>query len=321
MVEIIDASKSGISKSAQLILRGEVVAIPTETVYGLAADATNDLAIAKIFAAKNRPSFNPLIIHVPNESAAKQFCLWNDVAEKLAARFWPGPLTIVLKLNPQSPVAISRLALANLDTIAIRIPAHPIAKKLLRACNVPLAAPSANASGSISPTQSDHVIKSLGERIQYVLSGGESTIGLESTIIDVTSSPAILRLGGIDIESIQNTIGPVDYLNANHAKTIKAPGMLLQHYAPSIPIRIGCDDPGPREALIAFGDRVPDGFSCVVNLSEKSDLIEAASKLYAAMHTLDCKEFSGIAVMPIPNYGLGLAINDRLRRAVGNSAK
>jgi L-threonylcarbamoyladenylate synthase len=300
--------------ASEIICGGGLVAMPTETVYGLAGDATCDQAVAKIFAAKNRPTFNPLIIHVASSSAAQKFAVWNDRAQKLAAQFWPGPITMVLPQQSNSP--ISKLASAGLSTIAIRVPSHPLALQLLQACGKPLAAPSANKSGDISPTDPRHVQKSLGGSIDAILDGGACAIGLESTVIDLTSGQSvILRLGGLPIDAIRQCIGDVAKFDQSADQPIKSPGQLLRHYAPSIPLRIGCDNPQPNEALLAFGPDVPDGFKAVLNLSVGADLIAAAANLYKFLHQLDDAQYSGIATMPIPQSGLGLAINDRLSRA------
>ena len=318
MTEIIPPTADGIQKTASVLTQGGLVAIPTETVYGLAGDATNDMTVAKIFAAKDRPSFNPLIIHVASIEQAKIYTIWNSLAQSLANQFWPGPLTLVLPQRPHS--GLSRLATANLGSVAIRIPAHPIAQAVIGAVDFPLAAPSANASGNISPTCAAHVVQSLGSRIDFVLDGGSSNVGLESTILDLTGqSPAVLRLGGLDINRIEKICGKIISLPNQADTPIKAPGMMLRHYAPSIPLRLDCHNPRTNEALLAFGTPVPSGFQTVINLSEQADLTEAAAKLYEALHQLDQGGHSGIATMPIPETGLGLAINDRLRRAAKGS--
>ncbi|TAH36506.1 MAG: threonylcarbamoyl-AMP synthase [Alphaproteobacteria bacterium] len=314
MTQILPPIPPNIALCAETLRQGDLVGIPTETVYGLAGNALDERAVARIFAAKTRPSFNPLIVHVVNLAAAKRYAEFGPEAEKIASIFWPGPLTLVLPAKKNSGIA--RLATANLPTIAIRVPAHPIAQQLLQYSGLPLAAPSANQSGHISPTKAQHVIESLDGKLPYVLNGGDCRVGLESTIVDLSESkPTILRLGGLDIEPIEAILGKVTVHQKTDGGAVKAPGMLLRHYAPKIPLRLGCDNPRPNEALLAFGMDIPNGFAKVLNLSAIGDPIEAAANLYSHLHDLDLGGFSSIAVMPIPETGLGLAINDRLRRA------
>ncbi len=315
MTQILPPILPNIALCAETLRQGDLVAIPTETVYGLAGNALDERAVARIFAAKNRPSFNPLIVHVANLAAAKRYAEFSADAEKIASIFWPGPLTLVLPAKPKSGIA--RLATANLPSIAIRVPAHPIAQQLLQYSGLPLAAPSANQSGHISPTKAQHVIETLDGKMPYILNGGDCRVGLESTILDLSESkPAILRLGGLDIEPIEAILGKVTlHQKSDNTTTIRAPGMTLRHYAPKIPLRLGCENPGPNEALLGFGVDIPTGFAKVLNLSPIGDLIEAAANLYSHLHDLDLGGFSSIAVMPIPQTGLGLAINDRLQRA------
>ena len=295
-----------LEQACELLSAGDVVAIPTETVYGLAADATNDQAVAKIYAVKQRPDFNPLIIHCHSAQQAKQYVEFDSRAEKLASEFWPGPVTFVLNRRPDS--AISLLASSGLDTLAVRIPAHPMAQALIKAFSRPLAAPSANLSQTISPTSALDVQASLGTRVPLIIDGGNTKVGVESTIIDLTETvPVILRPGGLSVERIQDIIGPV-YIGGEGA--IKAPGMMERHYAPSVRMRLNIIDPMPGEFYLGFGD-----VACDLNLSPVGNLEEAAANLFRMMRDLDRPGALGIAVAPIPNQGLGLAINDRLKRA------
>jgi len=308
-----------IAEAARLIRAGELVAFPTETVYGLGGDATNERAVAKIFEAKGRPQFNPLISHVVDAAAAQRFVRWSETADKLAARFWPGPLTFVLPRSEGSPIAL--LTTAGLDTVAIRAPAHPLAQELMRVAGVPIAGPSANRSGAISPTQAAHVAESLGERVSLILDGGPCTVGLESTVLDLsTATPTLLRPGGATREAIEAVIGPIALSEALPTGTAarKSPGQLASHYAPARPMRLRATSVGPDEALLAFGADVLPGARLSLNLSPSGDLTEAAANLFAQMRALDRPEISRIAVMPIPATGLGLAINDRLRRAAAD---
>ncbi len=295
-----------LEQACELLSAGDVVAIPTETVYGLAADATNDQAVAKIYAVKQRPDFNPLIIHCHSAQQAKQYVEFDSRAEKLAIEFWPGPVTFVLNRCPDS--AISLLASSGLDTLAVRIPAHPMAQALIKAFSRPLAAPSANLSQTISPTSALDVQASLGTRVPLIIDGGNTKVGVESTIIDLTETvPVILRPGGLSVERIQDIIGPV-YIGGQGV--IKAPGMMERHYAPSVKMRLNVTDPMPGELYLGFGD-----MACDLNLSSVGNLEEAAANLFRMMRDLDRPGALGIAVAPIPNQDLGLAINDRLKRA------
>jgi L-threonylcarbamoyladenylate synthase len=308
-----------IAEAARLILAGELVAFPTETVYGLGADATNERAVAAIFDAKGRPRFNPLISHVPGADEAKRLVKWNDTADRLAARFWPGPLTLVLPRAKHSPIAL--LTTAGLDTVAVRAPAHPLAQALIRAVGRPLAAPSANRSGSVSPTHAEHVAESLGDRVKMILDGGPCQVGLESTVLDLTTPTAtLLRPGGATREAIEAVIGPIalsDALPTGDAAR-KSPGQLASHYAPARPVRLGATTAAADEGLLAFGPNVPSGALFTLNLSPDGDLGEAAANLFAMLRSLDRPEVARIAVMPIPETGLGLAIGDRLRRAAAD---
>ncbi len=314
MTELL--APSALDRAASLLRQGELVAFPTETVYGLGGDATSEAAVAAIFAAKERPQFNPLIVHVPDLGMAEKLAIFDDRARSLARKFWPGPLTLVLKRAPDCPVAL--LACAGLDTIALRVPAHPLAQKLLRACRLPLAAPSANRSGHVSPTTSAHVMEELGGRIAALLDGGPCPIGIESTIVDLSGGePMLLRPGGAAVEELEKILGPIARLQpgAQGSGEIRAPGMLERHYAPSLPLRLNAAGVAKTEALLAFGPKPLPGAARCISLSPTGDLQEAASRLFAALRTLDDPAFSAIAVMPIPERGLGLAINDRLARA------
>jgi L-threonylcarbamoyladenylate synthase len=305
-----------VAEAARLILEGGLVAFPTETVYGLGGDATNERAVAAIFEAKGRPQFNPLISHVLGPDEAKRLVRWNDTADRLAARFWPGPLTLVLPRAKDSPIAL--LATAGLDTVAVRAPAHPMAQALIRAVGRPLAAPSANRSGAVSPTRAEHVAESLGDRVKMILDGGPCEVGLESTVLDLTTAPpTLLRPGGATREAIEAVIGPIVLSNAipSGDSARKSPGQLDSHYAPARPVRLSATTVGADEGLLAFGRDVPAGARVTLNLSPGGELAEAAANLFAMLRALDRPEVGRIAVMPIPETGLGLAINDRLRRA------
>ena len=321
------ANPDTIAQAANLIRQGELVAFPTETVYGLGADATNGAAVAKIFAAKGRPSFNPLIVHVSDATQAEQLVQINKRAREVMAHFWPGPLTLILPLKDGAPV--SDLCHPDLDTLAVRCPQHAVARALLHDAGVPIAAPSANRSGHLSPTAPQHVQKSLGEAVPMILADGPCETGLESTVLDLSAeTPEILRAGILTLEDIQAVL-PDAKIHAPKDEKVKSPGMLLKHYAPSIPVRLNAVDVHEGEALLAFGstkfmslkegggvDKLPE--ERLRNLSETGDLYEAASNLFAYMHALDTPENKGIAVMNIPNIGVGIAINDRLKRAAEN---
>lgn len=304
-----------IERAASQILAGELVAIPTETVYGLAADATSDRAVAKVFEAKGRPAFNPLIIHVTGLEMARRYAAFSPLAEKLAAAFWPGPLTLVLPRKKDS--GLSLLVSAGLDAIALRAPNSVIARQLIEMCDRPLAAPSANRSGSISPTTAEHVRDSLGDRIRFILDGGPCRVGVESTIVKIDGDRAILlRPGGTPRDEIERLIGKT--LEAPAGGKVEAPGMMASHYAPSAPLRLNAEAPRESEAFLGFGAVAASG-DAALNLSEKGDLVEAAANLFSHLRRLDAlcaeKKLSGIAAAPIPMEGLGEAINDRLARA------
>ena len=307
---ILSAGTGAIAAAAQALLAGRLVALPTETVYGLGGDATNDRAVAAIFAAKGRPSFNPLIAHVTGADAAAALVRFDERAAALAAAFWPGPLTLVLPRRPDSPVSL--LASAGLDSIAVRAPAHPVAQALLRAVGRPVAAPSANRSGRISPTDAAAVAAELGDAVDIILDGGPCAVGVESTVLDLTGPQALLlRPGGVPAEELERLAGP---LGRPQGGPIRAPGMLDSHYAPGAAVRLAATQVAADEALLAFGPPL-SGAATTLNLSAAGDLAEAAANLFAHLRRLDATGPRTIAVMPIPEHGLGLAINDRLRRA------
>jgi L-threonylcarbamoyladenylate synthase len=308
----VPAAVENIARAAEILRRGGLVAFPTETVYGLGGDATDDRAVAAIFEAKGRPRFNPLIVHVPDASAAFALGVATGTARKLAAAFWPGPLTLVMQRAPGCPVSL--LASAGLDSLAVRVPRHPVAQALLRATGRPLAAPSANRSGKVSPTTAQHVAESLGSRVELILDGGACPVGIESTVIDVSGpAPVLLRHGGVTQEDIEAVVGK--FAPAPRSSTPKSPGQLELHYAPSLPLRLDARAAKPDEALLAFGPEVPAGARTTANLSPSGDLVEAAANLFAMLRRLDGSGCRAIAAMPIPDTGLGRAINDRLRRA------
>ena len=304
---VVPADDAAIAAAAQLLHAGQIVAIPTETVYGLAADAQNAEAVAHIYAAKGRPDFNPLIVHVRDRKAAEKLGLFNATAQALAEAFWPGPLTLVLPLKQGAPVA--RAVTAGLPTIAIRCPNHPVMQALLLKSDLSLAAPSANRSGAISPTRADHVLKGLGGAVPMILDGGACAAGLESTIVAVRDDGwQVLRPGPVTSMEIEQTLGfpPLSLPTAS----IEAPGQMASHYAPSKPVRLNAKLPEEGEYLIGFGAIAGDD-----NLSETGDLAQAAAHLFEALHNADASLASAIAVAPIPQEGIGIAINDRLSRA------
>ena len=311
MALISPATPRAISRAAGLLKASQLVAFPTETVYGLGGDATNERAVAEIFAAKGRPRFNPLIVHVPGLAEAEALAIFDDRAREVVARFWPGPLTLVLRHRSDS--GLSLLGSAGLDTIALRAPAHEVAQALLRETGRPIAAPSANRSGRVSPTEAAHVAEEIGDRVSLILDGGRTPVGLESTVLDLSAeAPALLRPGGVTSEQLTALLGPIAALTKG---SLKSPGMLASHYAPSLPLRLEADRAQPGDALLAFGPEAPPGFAEVLWLSRSGDLAEAAANLFAMLRRIDRPPFTGIAVMPIPEHGLGRAINDRLRRA------
>ncbi len=299
-----------LEKAASLLKAGELVAFPTETVYGLGGNALSDAAVARIFEVKGRPSFNPLIVHVPSLAAAEAHAQFNAAARRLAETFWPGALTLVLPRR--ADCRLSLLVSAGLDSVAIRVPAHPLAQALLHAAQLPIAAPSANRSGRVSPTQASHVQEELGERVAMILDGGNCSVGIESTVVDVTGEvPVILRPGSITREALLTCVPHVGLHKPSGVYA--SPGMLESHYAPDHNLRLNATHVEKDEALLAFG--VPLAAGLVCNLSASRDLREAAANLFAMLRALDKKTSRGIAVMPIPEEGLGVAINDRLRRA------
>jgi len=318
MTEILQANSDGIGQAAELLRAGSLVAFGTETVYGLGGDATDAAAVASIFAAKGRPRFNPLISHYPAAAAAFEDVVPSGIARRLAEAFWPGPLTLVLPRKAGSHV--SQIAAAGLDTLAVRVPAQRDALRLLAAVNRPVAAPSANRSGQVSPTTAAHVLAGLRGRIAAVLDSGPCAVGVESTVLDLSGArPVLLRPGGATAEAIEAIAGPVE-IGAPPAATdvLRSPGQLASHYAPSLPVRMDARGAAPDEALLAFGPPC-QGADLVYQLSETADLVEAAARLFDGLRWLDAKGTRhgarGIAVMPVPERGLGRAINDRLRRA------
>jgi L-threonylcarbamoyladenylate synthase len=320
--ETLQPSPSNIARAARAIRAGKLVAFPTETVYGLGGDASADRAVTAIYAAKGRPRFNPLIVHVARARDAERFVEFDTRARALARAFWPGPLTLVLKRRPDSPV--SWLASAGLDTLAIRVPDHAIARALLERAARPIAGPSANRSGRVSPTTAEHVRNSFegsraGARVEIILDGGPCTVGLESTVVDLSGRRAVLlRPGGVPAEAIRRLIGPLGRAQAGPARS---PGQLKSHYAPRAKLRLNARRIRPGEAFLAYG-RVPRGEpAAVLNLSRSRDLAEAAANLFAMLRELDRPGISRIAVAPIPTRGLGAAINDRLRRAAAPRPK
>jgi L-threonylcarbamoyladenylate synthase len=312
-MSIVSATPEAIKEAARALARGETVAFPTETVYGLGANALDGNAVAKVFAAKDRPRFNPLIVHVPGLAEAESYAAVQAMARKLASAFWPGPLSLVLKKRPGCGIA--DLVTAGLDTIALRSPAHPVARALIAEAKVPIAAPSANRSGRVSPTTAAHVASELGDIPSMILDGGPCQLGIESTVVSLAGeTPVLLRLGATPREEIERVLGRPLAVATPEAE-IASPGQLATHYAPDTKLRLGATSAGPGEALLAFGPDVPKGTRVAINLSERGDLNEAAAKLFGALRELDQSGASTIAVMPIPERGLGEAINDRLRRA------
>ncbi len=313
----LKADHAGIAEAARIIAAGGLVAFATETVYGLGADATNAQAVARLYEAKGRPSFNPLIAHLANADDVRRAGVLNDVARKLAKKFWPGPLTLVLQAAENCPVC--ELARAGLPTVAVRVPAHETAHALLTAASRPIVAPSANRSGHVSPTVAAHVLADLDGRIDLILDAGPTRVGLESTIVDCSGAqPRMLRPGSITREEIEQVLGmPVQDLSDAVSQKPIAPGQLASHYATRARIRLNATDVKPGEALLAFGGTVPSGAdpARTRNLSPSGDLIEAAANLFAHLRALDALGPDAIAVSPIPATGVGEAIGDRLARA------
>ncbi|AXK83429.1 threonylcarbamoyl-AMP synthase [Pseudolabrys taiwanensis] len=311
---VLKADRDGIAAAARCLQAGGLVAFPTETVYGLGADAANGEAVARLYAAKGRPAFNPLIAHVADVAAARRLAVFDAAAEALAAAFWPGPVTLVLPKRPDCPV--SDLALAGLDSVALRVPDHPVAHALLTAFAGPVVAPSANRSGHVSPTTAAHVLSDLRGRIDLVIDGGASGVGVESTIVSCLGEPTLLRPGGLPRAEIERVLGrplaaaavPTD------DEAPVAPGMLSSHYAPKARLRLNADGVEAGEVLLAFGPPLAHA-GAMLNLSPGGDLIEAAANLFSHLRALDASGARNIAVMTIPHDGLGEAINDRLARA------
>jgi L-threonylcarbamoyladenylate synthase len=309
MTRILSPTPDGIAAAVSLLNAGELVAFPTETVYGLGGDARSDLAVARIFAAKGRPRFNPLIVHVPDLAAAEVLAVFSPQARALAQAFWPGPLTLVLPLRDGS--GLSPLVTADLPSVAIRVPAHPLARALLAALGGPLAAPSANPSGRVSPTRAAHVVDGLAGRIAAVLDGGDCAVGVESTIVALEPVPVLLRPGGLPVEALEAALG-LRLASGGDAAKPSAPGQLASHYAPAAGVRLNAVSAVAGEVMVGFGAVAGD-----LTLSASGDLVEAAARLF---HTLrEADRLAGpsgrIAFAPVPETGLGRAINDRLRRA------
>ncbi len=331
MTSIKTPNSSSIAEAAQILKNGGLIGLPTETVYGLAANALDDVAVAKIFSAKGRPAFNPLIIHVSDVSMAERVVEMNETALHLAQCFWPGPLTLILP--KKTGCIVSELASAGLDTLAVRIPAHPVALALIKQSGLPLAAPSANRSGTLSPTTPAHVADSLGSAVDLILAAGPCAVGLESTVLDLSGpKPVILRAGAVTSDMVSEALGETVSYETSQSAAPKSPGLLLKHYAPDTLLRLRAVDVKDGEALLGFGpvkfmgvmgtegkalgavlQVMPEGF--YQNLSETGDLHEAAANLFAMLKRLDSTGAKAIAVMPVPDTGLGVAINDRLKRA------
>jgi L-threonylcarbamoyladenylate synthase len=311
---IAPATEAAVRRAAVLLRQGELVAFPTETVYGLGADATNGRAVAAIFAAKGRPRFNPLIVHVPDLAAAEAIAHVSPAARKLAETFWPGPLTLVLERKPGGTLA--DLVSAGLPTVAVRVPDHAVARSLIEAAGVPLAAPSANRSGHVSPTRAAHVAADLGAHVAMILDAGPTRHGLESTVLDATGDEVVLlRPGAVTVAAIEAVLGQPLRRDAGAGERPLSPGQLASHYATTAHLRLNATDVRTGEALLACGPHPPPASGPVFNLSPTGDLVEAAANLFAALRALDATGAAVIAVMPIPETGLGESINDRLRRA------
>jgi L-threonylcarbamoyladenylate synthase len=311
---VLSADRDAVAAAARVLGAGGLVAFPTETVYGLGADATNGAAVARLYAAKGRPRFNPLIAHVADLAAAQRLAIFNADAALLARVFWPGPLTLVLPQTEGCPV--SQLATAGLDTVAVRVPDHPVARDILAALGKPVVAPSANRSGHVSPTTAPHVRADLDGRVDLIVDGGPTSVGVESTIVACLGVPTLLRPGGIARRDIERVLGHAvaDAAPLSDEAPL-SPGLLASHYAPKTPLRLNAVDVRPGEALLALGADAPKGAVQTLNLSGSGDLVEAAANLFSQLRLLDAAGATAIAVMRIPNDGLGEAINDRLARA------
>ena len=311
-------SEGANDKAANILNKGGIVAFPTETVYGLGADARNEKAVLKVFRVKKRPAFNPLIIHLSDLESAKRQAEFNALAIYVAEIYWPGPLTLILPRASGSNV--SKIACAGLETLALRVPENPVAQNLLTTFSGPIAAPSANISGSVSPTRADHISDSLIDKTDLILDGGPCKIGLESTVLDLTvDQPRILRHGAIPLESLIEKLGDIKEYNHRSNTEIRSPGLLHRHYATNQPLRLNAITAQPNEAYLAFGKCTTKEAAITKNLSESGDLNEAANKLFLLLRELDLPKYESIAVAPIPNEGLGRAINDRLERAAVKS--
>jgi L-threonylcarbamoyladenylate synthase len=327
VTRVAQASVGAVKDARSVLAVGGLVAFPTETVYGLGADATNDKAVAKLYAVKDRPAFNPLIAHIADLAAAARLAVFDDAALRLARAFWPGPLTLVLPKAAHCPVGL--LATAGLDTIAVRVPSHPVARELLAAFAKPVVAPSANRSGNVSPTTAQHVLHDLRDRIDLLINDGPAPLGIESTIVACLDGPVLLRPGAVERDAIEKVLGAPLAAPARTARrragkarpapaAPMAPGMLVSHYAPRTPLRINVKEVAPGEALLAFGAGLPPGAGAaatILNLSARGDLVEAAANLFSHLRSLDTEAATAIAVTPIPERGIGEAINDRLRHA------
>jgi len=319
--QLIKPDGAGIARAARVLAAGGLVAFPTETVYGLGADAGNGAAVARLYEAKGRPRFNPLIAHVPDIAAARALARFNESAERLAAAFWPGPLTLVLPKRPDCPVA--ELATAGLDTIAVRVPSHPVARDILVAGARPIVAPSANRSGQVSPTTAQHVLADLRGRVELIVDGGPTPMGLESTIVACLDRPMLLRLGALPRAEIERVAAlalpaPSEPAAVDSEELPLAPGQLVSHYAPRARLRLNARRVEAGEVLLALGPTLVEGSehaARVLNLSPRGDLIEAAANLFSHLRALDGCGAAVIAVMPVPHTALGEAINDRLKRA------
>ena len=310
MARLVPNTDEARAEAAALLRAGELVALPTETVYGLGANALDDTAVAKIYAAKDRPSFNPLIVHVPDTAAARRYAAFDDRAERVAEALWPGPLSVVLPRVPDCE--LSRLVSAGLETVAIRIPASPAARALFRAADLPVAAPSANKAGQLSPTEARHVVDGLGDAVALVLDDGPCPVGLESPVLDLSTERAtMLRAGGTTLEALEEVLAAHIAVAGTDETAPKSPGMLSRHYAPQTPLRMDAEIAADAEALLGFAG-TPDA---ALDLRPAGDLVEAAANLFRMLHELDRRGYAGIAVAPIPDEGLGRAINDRLMRA------